>query len=76
MKLYLTRVKINNLGKYFEPKKNKEYEIYVFRQATKNDDETVDECHTGLGQLSRNCEFHDVDGEIKSQIIQCCVFQD
>ena len=26
-----------------------------------------------LHQLSRNCEFHNVDGEIKSQMIQCCI---
>ena len=62
----------DKFGKYFEPKKNKEYEIYKFRQARQNADETVDEYHTGLRQLSRNCEFHNVYGEIKSQMIQCC----
>ena len=61
------------LNRYFEPKKNKEYEIYRFRQARQNDDESIDEYHTRLRQLSRNCNFYDVDGEIKSQLIQCCV---
>ena len=59
----------DKFGKYFEPKKNKEYEIYKFRQARQNADETIDEYHTGLRQLLRNCEFHNVDGEIKSQMI-------
>ena len=36
----------DKLGNYFEPKKNKEYEIYKFRQARQNDDETVDKYHT------------------------------
>ena len=62
----------DKLGQYFEPKKNKEYEIYKFRQTRQNDNETVDEYHTHLRQLSRNCEFHDVDGEIKLQMSQCC----
>ena len=62
----------DKFGKYFEPKKNKEYEIYKFRQARQNADETVDEYHTHLRQLLRNCEFHNVNGEIKSQMIQCC----
>ena len=34
--------------------------------------ETIDEFHTRLRGMSRHCQFHDVDREIKSQIIQKC----
>ena len=59
------------LVEHFEPKKNKEYAVYIFRQAKQNDGETVDEYVTRLRQLATDCEFHE-DSEIKSQIIQCC----
>ena len=60
------------LTEHFEPKKNKEYAIYRFRQAKQNEGELVDEYVTHLQQLAADCEFHDKNGEIKSQIIQCC----
>ena len=60
------------LTEYFAPKKNTEYEIYKFRQSHQENDETLDSFHTRLRQLSRNCEFSDIDREIKSQIIQGC----
>ena len=60
------------LTEHFEPKKNKEYAVYVFRQAKQTDGESMDEFVTRLRQLASDCEFQDKDGEIKSQIIQCC----
>ncbi|KAK3092457.1 hypothetical protein FSP39_003031 [Pinctada imbricata] len=60
------------LKQYFEPKVNKEYERYVFRQSQQNSDETVDQYHTRLRQLANKCEFNDNESEIKSQIIQSC----
>ena len=59
------------LTKYFQPKKNVEYEIFTFRQAKQNSAETLDMYATRLRQLARYCEFPDIDREIKSQIIQC-----
>ena len=37
--------------------------------------ETVDTFHTRLRKLARNCEFTDVDRELKTQIIQGCLSQ-
>ena len=60
------------LTEYFEPVKNKEYEIYQFRQARQGMSETLDQFHIRLRTLAKYCEFHDVDREIKSQIVQTC----
>lgn len=62
----------SKLTEYFAPKKCTEYEIYKFRQASQEQNETVDAYHTRLRQLSENCEFADRDKEIKSQIILGC----
>ena len=67
---YATAVK--KLTDYFEPRKNTEYEVYKFRQAKQQTDEGIDAYLTRLRQLSINCEFGDVNKEIKSQIIQGC----
>ncbi|CAC5359617.1 unnamed protein product [Mytilus coruscus] len=62
---------LTKLTEYFAPKKNVEYEIYKFRQAKQETDETIDAFHTKLRQLSVNCEFTD-DNQVKSQIVQGC----
>ncbi|PIK50091.1 hypothetical protein BSL78_13017 [Apostichopus japonicus] len=53
------------------PKRNVEYEQFVFREAKQLDTEAVDSYHTRLQQLAKTCEFTDCDG--KSQIIQGCL---
>ena len=63
---------VEKLTAYFEPKKNKEFEVYKFRQCRQEAAEKIDDYYTRLRQLSRNCEFHDKNIEIKSQIVQCC----
>lgn len=60
------------LTAYFAPQKNVEYEIFQFRNAKQEEKETLDRFHTRLRQLSQNCEFRDVEREIKSQLIQNC----
>ena len=60
------------LIEHLEPKKNKEYAVYMFRQAKQHDGESIDEYVTRLRQLAIDCEFHEKDCEVKSQIIQCC----
>lgn len=60
------------LSDYFAPKRNREYEVYVFRGLQQGKQQTIDSFHTLLKQKSKYCEFHDCDGEIKSQIIQKC----
>ncbi|CAC5366652.1 unnamed protein product [Mytilus coruscus] len=63
---------LRKLTEYFAPKKNVEYEIYKFRQAKQETDETIVAFHTKLRQLSVNCEFNDDNREVKSQIVQGC----
>ena len=57
---------------YFTPKQNREYEIYVFRQAKQESNESISAFHTRLRQQAVTCEFDDVDREIKTQIVQSC----
>jgi hypothetical protein len=59
------------LNDYFIPKRNKEY-VYKFRQSKQEQGESIDTYHTKLRKLAENCEFANVDDEIKSQIIQSC----
>ena len=62
------------LTAYFTPRRNTEYEIFVFRQTQQlpGGGETLDQFHARLLQLSKNCNFVNRDGEIRSQIIQKC----
>ena len=57
------------LNTYFEPLKNRVYEVYKFRQATQAPQETIDQFHTRLRGLGETCEFHDLDFEIMLQIV-------
>ena len=63
---------VEALTNYFTPKQNREYEIYVFRQAKQEANESLAAFHTRLRQLAVTCEFDDVDREIKTQIEQSC----
>ena len=58
------------LENHFNPQKNVEFEIYKYRQAKQNSEETMDGYCTRLRHLAEYCEFQDNDREIKSQIIQ------
>ena len=60
---------MNKLTQYFEPQKNRRYEVYRFRQATQEKQETLDQFHTRLRTMAQTCEFHDNDFEIEEQII-------
>ena len=63
---------LTKLDGYFAPKKSTEFEIYKFRQAKQEVNETIDAYHTRLRKVCENCNFINNDKEIKSQIIQCC----
>lgn len=63
---------VEALTSHFTPKKNSEYEIYVFRQAKQEVNEGISAYHTRLRQLSVTCEFANTDREIKTQIVQNC----
>jgi len=68
-----TRQAKDKLDAYFAPKKNVNFEIFQFRQATQQPGETIDQFVTWLQKLAATCEFHDVSREIKSVVIQNCL---
>ena len=49
------------LTEYFAPKRNVEYEVFVFRQAMQQPEETIDQFYVRLKLLSKNCGFHNVN---------------
>ena len=57
------------LKEYFDPQKNRRYEVYCFRQTTQQPSETLDAFHTGLRRLAETCEFTILEFEIEQQII-------
>ena len=57
------------LNEYFEPQKNRVYEVYKFHQAKQQPYENIDKFHTRLRSLGETCEFHDLDFEIMLQIV-------
>ena len=61
------------LTAYFTPRRNEEYEVFTFRQTQQKSEETIDQFHARLQQMSKNCNFEDKNREIKSQIIQKCL---
>ena len=63
---------IAKLDQYFLPKKNVDYEIFQFRQATQRPEETVDQSVTCLRKLAVNCEFDNLQKELRSAVIQQC----
>lgn len=53
------------LSEHFNPKKNREYSIYLFRQAKQGDDESVHQFYLRLMGLAAHCEFHYKKAEIQ-----------
>jgi len=45
------------------------YDVYVFRKAFQQKNETLDQYHTRLRALAEPCEFKNLDFELKEQII-------
>ena len=66
-------IAIKKLNIYFNPKRNVEYEAYIFRQAKQQKGETLDFFQSRLRQLAATCEFSNVDREVKSQIVAGCL---
>ena len=61
------------LENYFNPKRNVEYEAYIFRHAKQNKGETLDFFQSRLRQLAATCKFSNNEREIKSQIGAGCL---
>lgn len=60
------------LSQHFKPIQNTEYQIYMFRQAKQDKQETINQFFSRLKTLAASCQFAEADREIKSQIIQGC----
>ena len=63
---------VASLDTYFSPQKNVDYEIFKFREAKQQADETIDQFTTRLRKLAATCDFTSIDKEVKSAIIQNC----
>ena len=50
-----------------------DYEIFKFRAAKQQADETIDQFTTRLRKLAATCDFTSIDKEVKSAIIQNCL---
>ena len=57
------------LTDYFEPQKNKSYEVYYFRETKQGERETLDGFHARLRNMAKTCEFADATFEIEEQMI-------
>lgn len=58
------------LTAYFEPQINRRYDVYCFRQAHQEPQETLDQYHARLRALAAPCEFGDnLTFELEEQII-------
>eukprot|EP00112_Aurelia_sp_Birch-Aquarium-sp1_P015303 Seg338.8 transcript_id=Seg338.8/GoldUCD/mRNA.D3Y31 product="hypothetical protein" protein_id=Seg338.8/GoldUCD/D3Y31 len=57
------------LTAYFEPQKNRRYDVYIFRNTYQEHHETLDHYITRLRTLAQPCEFADQDFELDEQII-------
>ena len=58
------------LTTYFKPQKDTHLAIYKFREASQEKSENIDQFVTHLKILARDCEFANVDDEIRGQILQ------
>ena len=58
-----------SLKAFFEPQKNRYYEVYRFRQTNQAASETLDQYHTRLRTVAQTCEFQDVEFEKEEQVI-------
>ena len=60
---------VAKLNDFFEPQKNRLFEVYKFRQAVQGQSESLDQFHTRLRTLATNCDFHDAEFEVQVQIV-------
>ncbi len=66
------KLALEKFDEYFTPKQNTAYSVYLFRQSSQENEESLDQFCTRLRQKAKYCNFTDLDSEIKQQIIQGC----
>ena len=59
----------DRLTQHFQPQNNVMYDVYVFRQAFQQKDETLDQFHMCWQASAEPCEFNNWDFELEEQII-------
>ena len=64
-------VAVIKLTAHFNPMKNPEFAVYNFRQARQEEASGIDQHYIRLKKLADSCDFHNIDKEIKSQIVHC-----
>ena len=62
------------LSNHFNPEANVEFQKYVFRHSEQKTD-NIDDFYAELKHLAATCGFHNIDAEIKSQLIAGCKSQ-
>ena len=72
--IWMEQSKVSQKTEYFAPAQNTDFEIFRFRQAKQQAQETLETFHIRLRKLAQTCSFptDSVDNEIKQQIIQGC----
>ena len=60
------------LTQYFSPQQNTEFQKFEFQHTKQLPTENLDKFSIRLRTLAATCDFHDVDREIKSQVISGC----
>ena len=55
----------------FKSKTNLDFEINRFRQCVQKPNETLDQYYSELLKLASSCNFHDINREIRTQIVHC-----
>ena len=58
---------VQALNSYFNSKNTTNFEIFKFREAAQQSENTLTQFLLCLRKMSANCSFHPVDGEIKNQ---------
>ena len=59
----------SKLKEHFQPQENRRYEVFKFREAKQDPNETLDQFHTRLRTLAQTCSLADADFEVEQQII-------
>jgi len=60
------------LKNYFKPKQNTTYNRYIFKNLTQEESESFLSYITRLRTAAENCQFHDVEAEIRDHFIFTC----